>query len=98
MSAGPGTYVADLARQAGFLAVGPDRYPVLADGDLEALAPQVVLLPSEPYRFTRRHRDELARRLPKARVLQVDGRALTWYLSRTEEALVQLHELAEAAP
>lgn len=94
MSAGPDTYVADLTRQAGLLPVGPERYPALTDGDLEALAPQVVLLPSEPYRFTRRHRDELARRLPGAEVRLVDGRAFTWYLSRTEDALAQLRDLA----
>ncbi|BDU70901.1 endonuclease III [Mesoterricola silvestris] len=93
MSAGPGTYVADVVRQAGLLPVGPERYPVLADADLEALSPEVVLLPSEPYRFTRRHRDELARRLPGAEVILVDGRALTWYLSRTEEALAQVASL-----
>lgn len=98
MSAGPDTYVSDLARQAGLLPVGPDRYPVLADADLEALDPQVVLLPSEPYRFTRRHRDELARRLDGAEVRLVDGRAFTWYLSRTEDALRQLHDLLEATP
>jgi len=90
MSTGPGTYVADLVRQAGMTPIGPDRYPVLTDADLEALAPELVLLPSEPYRFTRRHEAELARRLPGARIRRLDGRGLTWYLSRTAEALAGL--------
>ena len=90
MSSGPGTYVADLVRQAGLTPIGPERYPVLSDPDLDALDPELLLLPSEPYRFTRRHETELARRFPRARVLRLDGRGLTWYLSRTEEALQSL--------
>ncbi|MFZ1377580.1 MAG: endonuclease III [Geothrix sp.] len=87
MSAGPDTYVGDLLRQGGLTPIGPDRYPVLSEEDLEALAPQLLLLPSEPYRFNRRHQAELQKRLPAAEVRLVDGRALTWYLSRTEEGL-----------
>lgn len=93
MSAGPDTYVSDLVRQAGFTPVGPDRYPVLTFEALEALAPALVLLPSEPYRFTRRHAEALGKRLPGAQVRLVDGRAFTWYLSRTEAAIKQLDEL-----
>jgi len=95
MSAGPGTYLGDLLRRSGFEPLGGDRYPVHPDGDLERLRPEVVLLPSEPYRFTARHRAELQRRFPWAQVLLVDGRALTWYLSRTLEGLALLRELRE---
>ena len=95
MSAGPDTYVSDLVRQAGFTPVGPDRYPVLTFEALEALAPAVVFLPSEPYRFTRRHAEDLGKRLPGTQVRRVDGRAFTWYLSRTEAALQQLEALAK---
>jgi len=87
MSAGPDTYVGDLLRQGGLTPIGPDRYPVLSDADLEALAPEVILLPTEPYRFNRRHQAELQKRFPKADVRAVDGQALTWYLSRTEAGL-----------
>ncbi len=87
MTAGPDTYVGDLLRQGGFTPIGPDRYPVLSDGDLEALAPEVILLPTEPYRFNRRHQAEVQKRFPNATVHLVDGQALTWYLSRTETGL-----------
>jgi endonuclease-3 len=87
MSAGPDTYLGDLLRQGDFTPIGPDRYPVLSDGDLEALAPEVILLPTEPYRFNRRHQAELQKRFPEATVHLVDGQALTWYLSRTETGL-----------
>jgi len=87
MSAGPDTYLGDLLRQGGFTPIGPDRYPVLSDGDLEALAPDVILLPTEPYRFHRRHQADLQKRFPHAAVHLVDGQALTWYLSRTDAGL-----------
>ena len=90
MSSGPGTYVADLVRQAGLVPIGPERYPVLSEEELDALDPELILLPSEPYRFTQRHQTELARRFPQARIQRLDGRELTWYLSRSEAALKSL--------
>jgi len=97
MSAGPDTYVADVVRQAGLTPIGPDRYPALTEAELEALEPQVILLPDEPYRFTARHQAALERRFPGARVLRLDGRHLTWYLSRTGEALQSLRNLSISA-
>ncbi len=93
MAAGPDTYVADVARQAGFKPIGPDRYPAFTDAELEALDPAVILLPTEPYRFNARHQAELRKRFPNAEVHLVDGHAMTWYLSRTEEGLERLREL-----
>lgn len=93
MSSGPDTYLGDLLRQAGFTPIGPDRFPVLSDEALVALAPEVVLLPSEPYRFNRRHLADLQKRLPAATLHLVDGQALTWYLSRTEAGLACLRDL-----
>ena len=52
-----------------------------------------MLLPSEPYRFTRRHQADLQKRFPAAEVRLVDGRALTWYLSRTEAGLDLVQDL-----
>ena len=93
MSSGPDTYVGDVLRQGGLTPIGPDRYPALTDGELEALAPQIILLPSEPYRFNRRHQAELQKRFPDAAIRLVDGQALTWYLSRTEEGLELIRSL-----
>ena len=87
MSSGPDTYIGDLLRQGGLTPVGPDRYPSFTDTELEALAPELILLPTEPYRFNKRHQAELQKRFPKADVRLVDGQALTWYLSRTEAGL-----------
>ncbi|GLH73580.1 hypothetical protein GETHLI_20820 [Geothrix limicola] len=94
MSAGPDTYVGDLIRHGGLTPIGPDRYPTLTDEDLAALNPQIILLPTEPYRFNRRHQTELQKRFPDARVELVDGQALTWYLSRTEAGLELVKDLS----
>lgn len=87
MSAGPDTYLGDLLRQGGFTPVGPDRYPALTLPDLEALDLSLILLPTEPFRFNRRHQNELQKLFPGVSVHLVDGQALTWYLSRTEAGL-----------
>ncbi|MDE3245188.1 MAG: endonuclease III [Acidobacteriota bacterium] len=93
MSAGPDTYPSDLARRAGFSPIGPARWPRLSEAELEALDPAVILLPTEPYRFNKRHAAELQKRFPDAKVHLVDGQAMTWYLSRTSEGLAMLREL-----
>ncbi len=93
ISAGPDTYVGDLVRCAGFSPIGPERYPRLSEAELDALEPEVFLLPSEPYRFTKRHAAELQKRFPGAKIHVVDGQAMTWYLSRTEQGLECLRAL-----
>jgi len=97
MSAGPDTYLGDLLRCAGLVPLGPEGYPALDEAALERLAPQIILLPTEPYRFNRRHAAELQRRFPEAAVHLVDGQALTWYLSRTEEGLDLMEGLPSGA-
>jgi hypothetical protein len=54
--------------------------------------PDVVLLPTEPFTFTEAHRDEFAHLLPRERVHVVDGELLSWWLSRTAEALEHFYE------
>jgi ABC-type Fe3+-hydroxamate transport system substrate-binding protein len=94
MSAGPDTYLGDLVRQAGLTPIGPPRWSELSEAELQALDPEVILLPTEPFRFTKRHVNELRKRFPGAAIHLVDGQAMTWYLSRTEDGLALLRELA----
>lgn len=93
ISAGPDTYVGDLVRCAGFTPIGAGRYPRLSEEELDALDPDVILLPTEPYRFSKRHAAELQKRFPYAKIHVVDGQAMTWYLSRTELGLECLRAL-----
>jgi ABC-type Fe3+-hydroxamate transport system substrate-binding protein len=65
-----------------------DRYPEV---DLAAAAerrPDVVLAPSEPYRFRPKHLAELAEVAP---VVEVDGQDLFWWGVRTPAAAGRLH-------
>jgi ABC-type Fe3+-hydroxamate transport system substrate-binding protein len=89
------TYAADLLGLAGGEPVLDDpatRYPRIEPEALAALAPQLVLLPSEPYRFGPADADEVAA-FSGARVELVDGRALTWYGPRIPAALSAFREL-----
>ncbi|HEV8425829.1 MAG TPA: helical backbone metal receptor [Actinomycetes bacterium] len=89
------TYAADLLGLAGGEPVLDDpatRYPRIEPEALAALAPELVLLPSEPYRFGRADADEVAA-FSGARVELVDGRALTWYGPRIPAALSAFREL-----
>ena len=83
MTVGGDTFVSDVMARAGLVnvAAGRDRYPTLADADLAALAPDVVLLSSEPYPFAERHVPEVEA-LAGGRAALVDGEAFSWYGSR----------------
>lgn len=89
---GRDTYGADLLDHAGaeLVPTDPDgRYPRSTLGALVALAPELVLLPDEPYAFGARDVEDLARVGLTGRL--VDGRALWWWGPRTPAAL---HHLA----
>jgi ABC-type Fe3+-hydroxamate transport system substrate-binding protein len=57
--------------------------------------PDVVLLPTEPFRFTEEHRDDFVELLPRERVQVVDGELLSWWLSPTAEGLEHFRRLRE---
>jgi hypothetical protein len=67
-----------------------DRYPTVTLDDVGARAPELVLLPSEPYVFGARHVAEIEAALADARVVLVDGRDLFWWGVRTPAAIDRL--------
>jgi ABC-type Fe3+-hydroxamate transport system substrate-binding protein len=67
-----------------------DRYPTTDLDAVAALAPDLVVLPSEPYPFRERHRAEVSAAVPAARVVLVDGQDLFWWGIRTPAALTRL--------
>lgn len=69
---------------------GSERYPEMALSDIAARAPDVVLLPSEPYVFRERHVGEVEAEIPNARVRLIDGRDLFWWGVRTPTAVARL--------
>jgi ABC-type Fe3+-hydroxamate transport system substrate-binding protein len=94
MSVNGQTYGSSLLTAVGIVNVCeayPDPYPVVELAEAAGLHPDVVLAPSEPYRFAARHRAELETVAP---VVFVDGQDLFWWGSRTPKALHRLGELA----
>ncbi|MGY6020927.1 helical backbone metal receptor [Streptomyces spinosirectus] len=72
----------------------PDRYPRIPVEELRAAAPDVVVLPDEPYRFTAEDGPEAFAGL---RCALVSGRHLTWYGPSLAEAPRVLGEALRAA-
>jgi ABC-type Fe3+-hydroxamate transport system substrate-binding protein len=94
MAAGSDTFISDMMAQCGLAnAVTADRYPKLSKNDLRSLAPEVVLLSSEPYTFKAQHLEEMKAILPNAKVLLVDGEMFSWYGSRMMHAAPYLQKL-----
>ena len=67
-----------------------DRYPEATLEEMAGFAPELVLLPDEPYPFAARHIAEVDAAFPTARVAPVDGQDLFWWGIRTPAALDRL--------
>jgi ABC-type Fe3+-hydroxamate transport system substrate-binding protein len=79
MVVGARTFTGDVLTRLGLVNVfgaGPRRYTRVEVGEIRAAAPEVVLLPDEPYPFTAEDGPEA---FPAQRVVLVSGRLLTWY-------------------
>jgi ABC-type Fe3+-hydroxamate transport system substrate-binding protein len=79
MVVGPRTFTGDVLARLGLVNVfgeAADRYPKVAVEDIAEVAPDVVVLPDEPYVFTA---DDGPEAFPGIRTALVSGRDLTWY-------------------
>ncbi|MFE0649940.1 helical backbone metal receptor [Streptomyces sp. NPDC059534] len=72
----------------------PERYPRLPLDELRAAAPDLVVLPDEPYRFGA---DDGPEAFPGTAAALVDGRMLTWYGPSLAEAPRTLARALRAA-
>lgn len=98
MSVNGSTFISNLLRAGGVenaLADHGERYPNLEAADLLALAPDRVLLSSEPFPFADKHRDELvaATGWDAERFVFVDGERLSWHGTRCLAGLRYAREL-----
>ena len=100
MSVGGDTFIADVMARASLASVTADRdrYPALDDGEIAALAPDVVLLSSEPYPFAEKHLAEVQALAPGARVVLVDGEPFSWYGTRLLQTPDALRALRQSLP
>lgn len=97
MAAGPGTFLDSFLSEAGGINAAPTdrgRYPRMEEKEITASGADVLFLSSEPFPFRDEHRDELADRFPRDRILLVDGELLSWHGVRLREGVPYLRELA----
>ncbi len=107
MAVGGDTFAGDLLRLAGGINVFEGhrrgiRYPQVTLKEIVAAAPDVVLLPDEPYRFSGRHRDEFLAlndipAVSAQRVFLIDGQLITWHGPRINLALREVERLLDSA-
>jgi ABC-type Fe3+-hydroxamate transport system substrate-binding protein len=104
MAVGRDTYANDLLRVCGGENVFADRaerrYPIVEETEILAAAPEVILLPDEPYAFGPRDAAELTK-LPvpaaqSGRIHCVDGTLVSWYGPRIARAIETLSPLLAA--
>ena len=84
MAAGPNTFIGSVIEQLGYenaLSDQKARYVGLSESEIGELKPDVLLLSSEPYPFSKKHRDELMAKFD-LKVVLVDGEIFSWYGSR----------------
>ncbi|MDQ3235488.1 MAG: helical backbone metal receptor [Pseudobdellovibrionaceae bacterium] len=93
MLVGRDTYISRTLESIGWINAyeGPERYPALDIPELDACRPDIILLSSEPYPFRKRDAERLKAQWPLApRLARVDGQLLSWFGTRTCEALEQI--------
>lgn len=84
MIAAKNTYISNILSLAGLTNSFEQltRYPEITLEQLEQVNPDVIFLSSEPFPFQQKHIDFFKKRLPKARVMLIDGELISWYGSR----------------
>lgn len=84
MGIGRDTFISSMMEECGIRNVFNSklRYPATTLQELQKLAPELVLLSSEPFPFREKHRKLLQEQLPNSRVMLVDGELFSWYGSR----------------
>ncbi len=87
MAAGQGTFIHEMLKAVGYEnVVINERYPDLNLSDIKELAPDTILLSSEPYPFKEKDFGELKELLPDVSIKLVDGEIFSWYGSRLLKA------------
>ena len=75
------------------------RYPHITRGEIVAGNPEIILLPSEPFKFEEQHRlsfiDQFyeTQAVRTSQVILIDGSLLTWHGTRLGKALVEFGAL-----
>lgn len=98
MVAGTDTFINAMMEEAGLVnafAHREERYPEITEEGLKAANPDLIILSSEPYRFTTRHLHEFAALYPQAKVKIMDGEMFSWYGSRMRKSFGYLKVISK---
>ena len=97
MTIGGDTYIHDMLTRCGYRNVyqNEKRYPEVTIEELQAKAPDVLMLSSEPFPFAAKHVAELQDVLPASKIMLVDGEYFSWYGSRMVAAAKYFRQLSE---
>lgn len=95
MGVGSHNFIHEMLQLCGWqnVLVDDSRYPEVSPEKLQALAPDLILLSSEPYPFKEKHLEEFRQICPQAQVLLVDGEMFSWYGSRLRLAPAYFKQL-----
>jgi ABC-type Fe3+-hydroxamate transport system substrate-binding protein len=85
-----GSSLLDLLGVNNVFADSLERYPEVSLAEVAARAPNLILLPSEPYEFGPEHAREVEREVSGVPIAFVDGRDLFWWGIRTPPAADRL--------
>ena len=82
------TFIHEMMKYCGLQNIfsGENRYPEIDLTQLKTLNCELVLLSSEPYPFTEKHKEEISKELPGMQIKLVDGEMFSWYGSRLLKA------------
>jgi ABC-type Fe3+-hydroxamate transport system substrate-binding protein len=105
MATGRDTYIHSMLELCGganvFADQGDRRYPIVTLDEIVAAAPEVILLPDEPYAFGPLDARELSRLdVPAARnsrIHCIDGTWVSWYGARIRPAVAALRSLLQSS-
>lgn len=83
MVAGNNTFIDSILSFGGYSnCIMQSRYPSTTLEELIQIAPNYLMLSSEPYPFQEKHVDFYQKLLPQSKVLTVDGEMFSWFGSR----------------
>ena len=97
MTVSENTYIARMLELVKWRIVKPvsnDRYPTLTNDEIQQLAPDLILLSSEPYPFREQHVAELNSLVADTPISLIDGEMISWYGSRAVRGLGYLCHFA----
>lgn len=88
MSVGSDTFIHDMMLHCKLenVLANETRYPSITVEQIKRLAPEIILLSSEPYPFKEKHIADLQEQVPSATIILADGEMFSWYGSRLQHS------------